>query len=226
MKKVLVNGKLVTLTSSLLVMGGLQAATLSFTDTDYNSVNLTEAGSVVETNDGLVSGNRETVFTVTGLDLNEDSINDTFSFTLVADGSAAIGVNASGYGVNGGGSNGLDTGETITFSVTGFNFTSGNVLTDAPAITFNGFTNSDTAFLGAGESALFGAVNVLGAEPSPSIPLLNLESFTVAPGAASTLRVADLDFSFDFSTVGAVPEPSSAALIGLGGITLILRRRR
>ncbi|MEJ6780617.1 MAG: PEP-CTERM sorting domain-containing protein [Akkermansiaceae bacterium] len=40
------------------------------------------------------------------------------------------------------------------------------------------------------------------------------------------LRIRGDDVSFDTFTVASVPEPSSTALLGLGGLALILRRRR
>ena len=42
-------------------------------------------------------------------------------------------------------------------------------------------------------------------------------------GANDAVGVRDLDFSI---TVSSIPEPSSAALLGLGGLSLILRRRK
>lgn len=52
----------------------------------------------------------------------------------------------------------------------------------------------------------------------------NLYVSGAVSGAAGAVGVGNVDFSITVSS--AVPEPSSAALIGVGGIALILRRRR
>ena len=50
---------------------------------------------------------------------------------------------------------------------------------------------------------------------------------TANNGTTGQTTDALVDFaSIDLTTVAAVPEPSSVALLGLGGLALVLRRRR
>lgn len=70
----------------------------------------------------------------------------------------------------------------------------------------------------------FQSVNValLGSDAGDTIELRFQESITEgASGGARGLQVADVNFS-----VSTIPEPSSTALLGLGGLALILRRRK
>ena len=55
---------------------------------------------------------------------------------------------------------------------------------------------------------------------SPGVSTLYVSN---GKGANDAVGVRDLDFSI---TVSSIPEPSTAALLGLGGLSLILRRRK
>ncbi|BDS06873.1 hypothetical protein NT6N_19130 [Oceaniferula spumae] len=105
----------------------------------------------------------------------------------------------------------ITANEGFTFSVS--NVTASSASSTEPlAATFTSFDDLDISVHANGEIASFD-------------PATGTVTGNGAAGADSFngSRVANLDLTFD---VTAVPEPSSAALLGLGGLALILRRRK
>jgi len=122
----------------------------------------------------------------------------TYTFSLADAGVANFGDNANAQ-------------FTYGFSLDGTNFIAGSFQTLTEGGLINSPDNGGTAFNGfvtydadGTESALHLLIATTGANTGRSVP---------------TIGSTTLDFT-------AVPEPSSAALLGLGGIALILRRRK
>lgn len=61
-------------------------------------------------------------------------------------------------------------------------------------------------------------------DPSSNVALNDETSFSITHVSGGTWQVDNFDFTVDVTAV--VPEPSSTALLGLGGLALILRRRK
>jgi hypothetical protein len=121
---------------------------------------------------------------------------------------------------------GLDTTYTVTFDA-GWAFAPGSTEPDIAsfqAFAWDGFT--ETALAGAASYDLSDVYNTWG----------NYEyTFSIADGSAVIGQELRLKFNTDgtgvagvdtFQVTYSVPEPSSTALLGLGGLALALRRRR
>ena len=167
-------------------------------------------------------------YTVTGVDLTSvgggasESFTFTVTYTATTDGSTAGTVAFSGFGnvaVTGGvGSNWVDNTETLTATV---------ALTDSSfaGLSLTGFTK---VVLGAFDSGDAGAVIHGGGTTSlvTSPSLVNIytisgSSFILDPeGESSEFSLQGFDVQFE-----AVPEPTSAALLALGAVVLLRRRR-
>ena len=182
-------------------------------------------GGVVTENDtvGLGSSTATVATIVTG-DFNGDVVDDTVSFTLqlVSSGSGIV-QNGVGFGEQDG-NNDLSDSETLTVTVIGLSFAAGGGGTDM-TLAFNGFTNLYIDRLSTGETVkvnTVGVPGVAGENVDYSIPTLATTLLVDAAGT-STSRFENIDLKF---TATVVPEPSSAALLGLAGLALILRRRK
>lgn len=237
--------KLYLLAVPTLLAGSVNATSISldFVNMDPNNGNAvvsdgTDTGTIDRVNDS--SGLPYlTTYTITSLDVNGDSVADTFSFVLTATGTVGgveSNVATRGSGANNGyelsDNTAIIVGDTMTFSVSGASVLLGTgvgATTDMPSITFDGFTAVEALFGSAGEMySIDGGTPVEGAGNPEVIALADLPTFTFAPETAtgaseSRYRLNDLSFGYSFETV---PEPSSAALLGLGGFALILRRRK
>lgn len=228
----------------------LQAAIIgNFDDLDFDSPSLPGNGQfdapamiTVDTSN-LYGGPVGTItFNLQGLNVTGDSsANDTASIVLnvssVGGDITDTGANGSQIGITGNNASGLsDPSELLTFS-----FASGSVTLGDPgvgaAVNFIGFRNValngfgdpsevavisggtliDGSFTGANQSP-FNAGNAFG----------NVPSFTINAGNASdNFGVERIGARIEFlGTATAVPEPSSAALLVVGAVGFILRRRR
>jgi len=101
----------------------------------------------------------------------------------------------------------FDSGKTITFTVS-------NIQTTAPA----GFEVTDATFTGFTGITYHLGTGVFTAGTTGVVAYDDV-------GAGGQFRAYNLDSGFSLAAA-AVPEPSSFALFGLAGLSLILRRRR
>jgi len=152
----------------------------------------------------------------------------TFSFDLVLDGT--LGDGSDGLKTNATYDailmNMADTGsttKTIVFNVTNVTQTSGPTLT----LIYDGLESVETTLFTNSKELTAG-----GNAYAPADAVSNVVSFSsIVPDGTITAtgtgtvnwRIESVDLQF---STAAVPEPSSAALLGLGGIALILRRRK
>lgn len=166
------------------------------------------------------------------LDLDGDgSANDTVLFTLR--GTGTNGATPSAF------NQGTDTGfgnlNGIEFSVVNV---SGTTTDSGDSIVFDGFTG---AALGVGGgTASTNTVDINGTTASATLPgggfafltdevdfaLTSTVTFDNSTRSAATGTVVARHFDLQFSTVSAIPEPSSLAVLGLLGGLVALRRRK
>ena len=165
--------------------------------------------------------------TRTTYDFDNDGVNDTFTFDLIAtftEGTANAGfglfTNRLGSLHTSNGNMESDTGsffvETGNYNVT----LSSGTLT---SITFLGFDGINSAGFQAGESyTVNGATYTAGAN---TFALTQDLDWSVVSGG---LRPDTYDYQFSIVAEEAVqvPEPTSATLLGLGGLALLARRKR
>jgi hypothetical protein len=177
-----------------------------------------------------------TTYTLTNLDLTSvgGGLTDQIVFSVAYSQTGGTGVQVNGFGnisVTGDDDNQVGPGESLTATVSlssttfsgglgelsigftsvevgGVNTTEGseetwNILNDGTTVAANGFTDGITYSLA---SSSFLTLQDVAKVPTTGDPTINLQGFDV--------------------TIVAVPEPSAAALIGLAGLALILRRRR
>ncbi|MDB4541690.1 PEP-CTERM sorting domain-containing protein [Akkermansiaceae bacterium] len=182
-------------------------------------------------------------FTVTNQDLDGDgNLDDSFTFDLVASttNANAIGVSTWGQGL----SNSNDSGTGNAFSsIADVSVTVGSIVgatSIGDTVIFDGFTAATLASgSGAGtivdrtvdaggltftmSAADNGGFRFVQDNQSFGSPQSSLD-FTNQGGTSGSLVLRTVDLQF--STVPAVPEPSSAVLLGLAGGMLAFRRRK
>lgn len=200
------------------------------------NASLSGGGTIATTHGGLTIN-----FTVTNQDLDGDgNSNDSFTFDLIGSTSntAATGVSIWGQGLSN--SNAAGTGNAFS-SMNGVSVTVGNIVgttSDGDTVVFDGFTAATVAS-GSGvavdrtieaggltftlSSASTGAFQFIQDPQSFGSPQSSLD-FSNQNGTAGSLVLRSADLRF--STVSAVPEPSSTVLLGLVGGLLALRRRK
>jgi hypothetical protein len=190
------------------------------TDNDANTLTNTRT---LNWEAGNEKGAQSISFTVTGLNIdgvgaNDDSAIISFqvSGTPRTDGGTNYGFD--GYGANnewGINSNTdpinvnrrrINTGESLTVTFTSASLLLNGAATTAYDISFDGFDTGTSTTTAAAEISTTATSITFDSQP-------NNRNFSVKNTAS------------DF-TITAVPEPSSAALLGLGGLALILRRRK
>ena len=98
----------------------------------------------------------------------------------------------------------------------------GTLGTSFGSTTINGAGTLDTVTLSTGAALETAVGTALTAGSEFRIILTGLEDTSVN---FARLKRSDIQLNIDYDVV-AVPEPSSAALLGLGGLALILRRRK
>ncbi|MGB6220460.1 PEP-CTERM sorting domain-containing protein [Haloferula sp.] len=214
---------------------GADAATIITVNNSSRPGISSGAGSTIEiagatgiaTKTGLASGS--VVYTVTGVDLTSEggTATESFSFTVTytaangtpaANGFGNMAVNAStGTGTD---NNQIDGDETLTgiVSLTSSTF-AGLGLNGFTEYKGGGFQNGETATITHAGGSLFLAKPGNSDSSSP-FGSISGTSFTHTPTSGGHNTEG---FKIQFT---AVPEPTSVALFGLGGLALIVRRRR
>jgi len=228
--------KVAFVTTTLGLAISASAATMAFTGVDTLNGGTVSSGTLgTGSRLGSASATTTVSFSVTGADLQGVSGLTTVDVVLnIVSNAGNVVQNGGDTGITGGGSDRLDTSESLTFS---FNSITTN-LGAAVTTSFNGFTYVDFKASSAGAFGLNDRLNldVDGTANDLTDHNANLTSdsltfpassfFTVekaAAGGGDGFRVSNFSFSVD---VTPVPEPSSTALLGLGGLALILRRRK
>ena len=207
----------------LLSIGATQAATvLVFTDKNPGkggdaTFGITGGASITDPAPGINQAPfSQMVHTVTTVD------GGTFDVTIDATQTGGTGSRLNGFGnwsVSGGANDiHIDPGETMTLTVSVGNYGGGLTAGD---VQLDGFTTLRLGGHGNGED---GTIQHGGAD----ISMTNNDNYNVTGNAITvvsegTYNIQGYDIQF---TVEAVPEPSSTALLGLGGLALILRRRK
>ncbi|MGJ8641998.1 MAG: PEP-CTERM sorting domain-containing protein [Luteolibacter sp.] len=172
-------------------------------------------------------------------DFDSGGIDDTLTFTLTRTTYAAGSITGADVTVgtvnNGGNTNNWYSNfgdrESTQFAVSGITYSSGEM--DGTTVVFDGFQNITRTNIndaGASISYLVHTGSVGSTTITTTGTALDLTSggsasslFITAEEGAPGIRLRDLDLQF---STAAIPEPSSTALLGLGGLALILRRRR
>jgi hypothetical protein len=224
------------------------AVVVNVSDADFDP----DAGQFGTTDLGTLSRDQNVVdgagpqtlqYTVSGLTIDDDgTANDSvqITFTATASGTINSGFNNASQGFFAVGSwlsaeqwTRMDfTGITVNVSGGGFS-----------AAEFLGFTNLQVQLAGGGETGNDGSTDEFTINGTTyaddagdfaggddfaiaNDDFILLTAVEVATGTgttAGTYRHFDMDFQFSAT---AVPEPSSTALLGLGGLALMLRRKR
>lgn len=155
----------------------------------------------------------------------------TFTFTITATqaGGTAVYINNFGnWSVQGGSDDRqIDSGEALTLTGSVSNFGGGLTAGDVSFDGFNivrlgGHAGGDTGVI---ENTGGADVAIVTAKAVDDYSIDLSSAFTVIADVGTTINIQGYDAQFTVAAV-AVPEPSSTALLGLGGLALILRRRK
>lgn len=219
---------LYTLSAGLILAGAAQAATIQ--------LNIAAAGTYLDTANTTVS---------TAASLGSATFDIEYTLGAGASGTNPfVSSSGSAYGVGSDSDisahyNTLEgnDGEVITFSNLQFtNFQangSGYTLADLSNLTFSSFTVGAASNANDGVNITFGGATTNQNLNSANIIANGSDTFALSgTGASLSLAVDSGQSNNRWSVTGlevsytAVPEPSSTALLGLGGLALILRRRK
>ena len=211
--------------ASLALAGSTQAAVI-FTVSDKRIDN---AARTLTTSEGNITAPADIggmVYTISNLDLT--SVGGTATETIVFNvdfssvGTSGTGVQFNTFGnvsITGTQDDQIDPGEALRMDLT---LNTGLTTFNTSNISL-AFTQIEVGGFNSGESELW----TLGHDDGPETAL-DVKSVTGL--SSSFLSIGDVFGDVNLSRyqieITAVPEPSSTALIGLGGFALILRRRR
>ena len=215
--------KLIPLIVTFLAIPASQAATtFSFDDIREGNNGSVSAGSFsFVSSAGIGTPTATLTYTLTA-DFDTDGTDDTLTFDLIVttpDGN--IGNNGAGF-VGVGGPR-FNDGQTLTYtadvSSAAFKTSSGDIFT----ANFDGFTGADFGAV-TGTSVFEINGTAFSTEPTDLTPA---EVFAITsiedPAQTAESFINGVDFDI---TVAEVPEPSSTALLGLGALGFLARRRR
>jgi len=218
----------------LLMAGGVNASLITFTEADVLGATLSAGTlvtpSVVADNEVITSQS----YTVDGLTLDGDMIDDSITVTFSisgANGAVPADISwdfnpdnpaAHEYDINGGTFNVAD--ETITFGA--ITLTAGTT-SDGSTLVLNSAVWDAVSYRrwGANDvSSITGTTTTIASNTDQEVAL-NDTSFTTSR-VADSFNIDDFGFTVDVTAIAStVPEPSSLALLGLGSLFLVSRRR-
>lgn len=223
---------LLTTAATLALVAGADAATAT-TTLNFTNMRLDRAGwsssegETIALTNGLAStsGFSATGGTLTATANDFDIFGDTNSYDLVM----TIVITGNGISVPSNGIVQLGLGDSVSYATPTLTIYEAGTLNVASNVTvdaFNGFFDARTSIFGVSDT---GSITNSGATLNQSLvsglntygPTSDV-TFTNTPGG-DAININSISGGF---TVTAVPEPSSTALLGLGGLALILRRRK
>ena len=216
--------KLIPLIVTILAIPASQAATTF----NFDSLLATQAGTVSSgsfTFDSIVGVGTPTAiltYTLTA-DFDTDGIDDLLTFDIIATATSSnTGTNGGGF-VGTSGTPRITDGETLTYTA---DVSSASFLASSGAefeASFVGFTG-----IGFGQVETGSAFTINGDQFfSAPDDLTPAQIFEITSNQAASQNAASFVSGIDFDiTVEEVPEPSSTALLGLGALGFLARRRR
>ena len=215
--------KLIPLIVTVLAIPASQAATTF----SFNALRFNQNGNVV--GDGSFTHDSNSIadnssapsitanFTLTS-DFDGDSIDDTLTFNLTG---TAVAPAGSSLFVNTNGIAGVDNVFIDELEAVDYTFSIGSLVTSSGGdfeASFDGFTGGAVS-IDPGESFIANGETF----DSATFDFASSSETLSVSGDVGNVFVSGLDFGI---TVEAVPEPSSTALLGLGALGFLVRRRR
>ncbi|MGB0993094.1 MAG: PEP-CTERM sorting domain-containing protein [Akkermansiaceae bacterium] len=209
------------------------AGTSSRTNTSHGSI------SSIVANAGSAGGADQSIqYTVTGLTLDsvgtaDDSITFTMGLLGASTTGAVAGMAASFeyWGVNDGTGTGslVEPDETLRFDFDGSTISLGAGATETASLVFDGFEGFELLNTSAGETFNITGTTNNNVTNQAHAGQEALNSFTgfentfTYGGSNGAMRIGGVRAQV---TITTVPEPSSALLLGLGSLAVVMRRRR
>lgn len=170
-----------------------------------------------------------TTYTVTGLDLTSvgGGASETIAFDITYSQTGGTGVQFNGFGniaVTGGDNNQVDNLETITATVS---LNGATTFTGGVSLGFIEFTTGGTSNPGTDE--FWDIITASGTQsfqsPGNITSTFSPSSFVTLDPVAGDNRNGTFNVQGFVVEITAVPEPASLALLGLGGMLVVSRRR-
>ncbi len=206
-----------------------QAAVIAFTEADASTaiLNIGTLVALSPVDDAVITSQS---YTVNGLTLDGDAIDDSITITFNITGSADISYDihatipaAHEYDISGGTFN--VAGESITFGTIAL--TAGTT-SDGSTLQLNSATWDAVSYRrwhGDDISSIAGSTTNITNNTAQEVALDDTSFTTAWVTGTGSWNIDDYGFTLDVTSI-PVPEPSSVALLGLGGLALVSRRRR